>query len=119
ISLVPNGILRDVGIWRSLPRPAGPGDAPWYYAKRSCQTIDGGRPRPRLFARDRCLLAQGSAEDQVEMGNDVARRAGRSKVTVVGAGMVGGTVAQLVAQRDYADVVLVDIVEGLPQGKAL
>ncbi len=33
--------------------------------------------------------------------------------------MVGGTVAQLLAQRDYADVVLVDIVEGLPQGKAL
>jgi malate dehydrogenase len=33
--------------------------------------------------------------------------------------MVGGTVAQTLAQRDYADVVLVDIVEGLPQGKAL
>ncbi|MBA2277734.1 MAG: malate dehydrogenase [Chloroflexia bacterium] len=47
------------------------------------------------------------------------RRIGRSKVTVVGAGMVGGTVAQLLAQRDYADVVLVDIVEGMPQGKAL
>lgn len=44
---------------------------------------------------------------------------GRPKVTVVGAGMVGGTAAQLIAQRDYADVVLVDIVEGLPQGKAL
>ncbi len=44
---------------------------------------------------------------------------GRSKVTVVGAGMVGGTVAQMLAVRDYADVVLVDIVEGLPQGKAL
>ncbi len=58
-------------------------------------------------------------EDHGEMANDVARRAGRSKVTVVGAGMVGGTVAQLVAQRDYADVVLIDIVEGLPQGKAL
>lgn len=43
----------------------------------------------------------------------------RSKVTVVGAGMVGGTVAQMLALRDYADVVLVDIVEGLPQGKAL
>ncbi|MDQ4045709.1 MAG: malate dehydrogenase [Chloroflexota bacterium] len=53
------------------------------------------------------------------MATDVARRAGRSKVTVVGAGMVGGTVAQLVAQGDYADVVLVDIVEGMPQGKAL
>ena len=43
----------------------------------------------------------------------------RPKVTVVGTGMVGGTVAQLLAQRDYADVVLIDIVEGLPQGKAL
>jgi len=43
----------------------------------------------------------------------------RRKVTVVGAGMVGGTVAQMLALRDYADVVLVDIVEGLPQGKAL
>lgn len=44
---------------------------------------------------------------------------GRRKVTVIGAGMVGGTVAQMLAIRDYADVVLVDIVEGLPQGKAL
>ncbi|HEY8448281.1 MAG TPA: malate dehydrogenase [Thermomicrobiales bacterium] len=44
---------------------------------------------------------------------------GRRKVTVIGAGMVGGTVAQMLAMRDYADVVLVDIVEGLPQGKAL
>ena len=43
----------------------------------------------------------------------------RYKVTVVGAGMVGGTLAQRLAERDYADVVLVDIVEGLPQGKAL
>ncbi len=43
----------------------------------------------------------------------------RRKVTVVGAGMVGGTVAQTLAQRDYADVVLLDIVEGMPQGKAL
>lgn len=43
----------------------------------------------------------------------------RRKVTVVGAGMVGGTVAQMLALRDYADIVLVDIVEGMPQGKAL
>jgi malate dehydrogenase len=43
----------------------------------------------------------------------------RPKVTVVGAGMVGGTVAQMLALRGYADIVLVDIVEGLPQGKAL
>lgn len=50
---------------------------------------------------------------------DSASRPARPKVTVVGAGMVGGTTAQLLAQRDYADVVLIDIVEGLPQGKAL
>lgn len=43
----------------------------------------------------------------------------RKKITVVGAGMVGGTTAQRLAERDYADIVLVDIVEGLPQGKAL
>jgi malate dehydrogenase len=40
-------------------------------------------------------------------------------VTVVGAGNVGATCAEVLAARDYADVVLVDIKEGLPQGKAL
>jgi malate dehydrogenase len=43
----------------------------------------------------------------------------RRKVTVVGAGNVGATCAQVLATRDYADVVLVDIIENLPQGKAL
>ena len=43
----------------------------------------------------------------------------RSKVTVVGAGNVGATTAQRIFDRGYADVVLVDIVEGLPQGKSL
>ena len=43
----------------------------------------------------------------------------RSKVTVVGAGNVGATAAQRIFDKSYADVVLVDIVEGLPQGKAL
>ncbi|MGH3025690.1 MAG: lactate/malate family dehydrogenase, partial [Gaiellaceae bacterium] len=43
----------------------------------------------------------------------------RTKVTVVGAGNVGATCAQVLATRDYADVVLVDIIENFPQGKAL
>ncbi len=43
----------------------------------------------------------------------------RNKITVVGAGNVGATTAQRLAERDYADVVLVDIVEGMPQGKVL
>jgi malate dehydrogenase len=44
---------------------------------------------------------------------------GRHKVTVVGAGNVGATTAQRIAEAGLADVVLIDIVEGLPQGKAL
>ena len=43
----------------------------------------------------------------------------RRKVTIVGAGNTGATCAEVLAQRDYADVVLTDIKEGLPQGKAL
>jgi malate dehydrogenase len=53
-----------------------------------------------------------------KLGAEVAMSA-RSKVTVVGAGNVGATCAQVLATRDYADVVLVDIIENLPQGKAL
>ena len=41
------------------------------------------------------------------------------KVTVVGAGQVGATAAQLLVLHDIADVVMVDVAEGLPQGKAL
>lgn len=43
----------------------------------------------------------------------------RPKITVVGAGNVGGTVAQRLAEKNCYDLVLVDIVEGVPQGKAL
>lgn len=43
----------------------------------------------------------------------------RKKVTVVGAGNVGAAAAQRIFQKELADVVLVDVVEGLPQGKAL
>jgi malate dehydrogenase len=43
----------------------------------------------------------------------------KTKVTVVGAGNVGATVAQGIALKELADVVLVDIIEGVPQGKSL
>jgi malate dehydrogenase len=43
----------------------------------------------------------------------------QKKVTVVGAGNVGATVAQRLAEKELADVALIDIVEGLPQGRAL
>jgi malate dehydrogenase len=44
---------------------------------------------------------------------------GRPKITVVGAGNVGATVAQYIVEQELADVVLVDVIEGVPQGKAL
>ena len=43
----------------------------------------------------------------------------RSKITVVGAGFVGSTLVQRLAERDYADVVMFDIIPNMPQGKAL
>lgn len=43
----------------------------------------------------------------------------RTKITVVGAGMVGATLGQRIAERDYADVVLVDVIPNMPMGKAL
>ena len=43
----------------------------------------------------------------------------RSKITVIGAGFVGSTLVQRLAERDYADIVMFDIVPNMPQGKAL
>src|ERR1022692_2714104 len=43
----------------------------------------------------------------------------RNKVTIVGAGNVGATTAHWLAAKGLADIVLVDVVEGIPQGKAL
>src|SRR5450631_4736384 len=43
----------------------------------------------------------------------------RNKVTIVGSGNVGATAAHWIASKELADVVLIDIVEGVPQGKAL
>lgn len=43
----------------------------------------------------------------------------KKKITVVGAGNVGTTTVQLIVEKDLADVVLIDIIEGIPQGKAL
>ena len=43
----------------------------------------------------------------------------RKKVSIVGAGNVGATAAHWIASKELADVVLIDVVEGMPQGKAL
>ena len=43
----------------------------------------------------------------------------KNKVSIIGAGMTGSTTAHWLAERELADLVLVDVVEGMPQGKAL
>ena len=43
----------------------------------------------------------------------------RKKIALVGAGQIGGTLAHLVGLKELGDVVLFDIAEGIPQGKAL
>ena len=43
----------------------------------------------------------------------------RTKIALIGAGMIGGTLAHLAAKKEMGDIVLFDIAEGIPQGKAL
>ena len=43
----------------------------------------------------------------------------RKKIALIGAGMIGGTLAHLIGMKELGDVVLFDIVDGVPQGKAL
>ena len=43
----------------------------------------------------------------------------RKKISIIGAGFVGATAAHWAAEKELGDVVLVDILEGIPQGKAL
>src|SRR5574338_1097092 len=70
------------------------------------------------FACPRPARAEGPVI-QAPRGPTRRRAMARNKVTVVGAGNVGATTAQRIAEAGLADVVLVDIVEGLPQGKGL
>src|SRR5512143_838097 len=44
---------------------------------------------------------------------------GRKKIALIGSGMIGGTMAHLCALKRLGDVVLFDVIDGLPQGKAL
>src|SRR6476660_994275 len=43
----------------------------------------------------------------------------RKKIALIGAGMIGGTLAHLAAMRELGDIVLFDVIEGVPEGKAL
>src|SRR3982751_2351728 len=62
------------------------------------------------------------AADSRPAGNNKGKESGlmaRKKIALIGAGMIGGTLAHLAAMRELGDIVLFDIVEGVPEGKAL
>src|SRR5260370_41608976 len=69
-----------------------------------------------------CLQIAISSNYSIQYGRLFLRRKERvmrSKITVVGAGFVGSTLVQRLVERDYADVVMYDIIPNMPQGKAL
>src|SRR5690606_5133093 len=72
---------------------------------------------PPLAGREDCAgLAIGCAR---ACWKDTADSMARRKIALVGAGMIGGTLAHLAAKKELGDIVLFDIAEGIPQGKAL
>src|SRR5688500_8258729 len=77
----------------------------------------GGCPTPPAGLERRQIRAPvRRAPDQAEESNSfMARR----KIALIGAGMIGGTLAHLAAMRELGDIVLFDIAEGIPEGKAL
>ena len=113
-----------LGAWTALSRmrsTSSPGQGLLHVPYSGVSLWPGSHPSRALFYR---ASRRHNGENSHIMAWHTAVRTGgssrgKSKVTVVGAGNVGGTTAQRLAERNYADVVLVDIVEGLPQGKAL
>jgi malate dehydrogenase len=96
----------------NLPRLVvlpGPAAGPEEFTRRSGSAAEAAKCAPVEAPRVAIIR-------EVFPGQEVAMR---KKITVVGAGNVGATLVQRLAERDYADIVMVDIVEGLPQGKAL
>src|SRR5439155_3064350 len=62
---------------------------------------------------------RGETGMQLGKAEVLSTRRPRPKITVVGAGNVGATAAQYIVEKELGDVVLVDVIEGVPQGKAL
>ena len=60
------------------------------------------------------VAGTGSVRQTLQEGNTM-----RKKITVVGAGKVGATTAQRLAERNYADIILADVIESVAEGEAL
>ncbi len=69
-----------------------------------------------LAARKKCEYPRSVGTQAANYKEDGMARA---KIALIGSGMIGGTLAHLIGLKELGDVVLFDIMEGLPQGKAL
>jgi len=83
----------------------------------ACGHFTFDKPGWQVYVHGKVLQEVRMRWSGVERGDN--RYFQRKKVTVVGSGNVGATAAFLAAQRELADIVLLDVVEGVPQGKAL
>src|SRR5262249_46282488 len=73
----------------------------------------------RSAGPDRLAVAPGFLLEHPGATHREGRPMARKKIALVGAGMIGGTLAHLCALKGLGDVVLFDVIEGMPQGKAL
>ena len=84
-----------------------------------------GENSPLILVRRRCALGPPGVQDSVgfrlEMGHHPERktRMARSRIALIGGGNIGGTLAHIAGLKELGDVVMFDIVDGLPQGKTL
>jgi malate dehydrogenase len=82
------------------------------------RSFDPGCPTPHAGLEARQLRGAGPRRAQDGRGKQQLKMA-RKKIALIGAGMIGGTLAHLAAMRELGDIVLFDIMEGIPEGKAL
>src|SRR5690606_19575303 len=103
-------------------RRGAPADRPWTFGRPTGSPGGKGvRPCHPPWTR------RGDSPSRPQTGRTARRvaphrrptMAKRTKISLVGAGQIGGTMALLAAQKQLGDVVLIDVSEGVPQGKAL
>src|ERR1700728_4044783 len=71
----------------------------------------------RTIARG--VSSRGRSRESAAVSNSERKSMARKKIALIGAGHIGGTFAHLAAVKELGDIVLFDILDGVPQGKAL
>ena len=110
--LSPSGRASPAPVLRQLHPPPFPGNGRRRIGSR------GGIFRCTQYTQD-CGIVRANDFSSAQPHIPKEAAMARKKIALIGGGQIGGVLAQLCAQRELGDVVLFDIVEGLPQGKCL